>query len=497
MGSVHRYFVLWLLAVSSLYIPVANALPYEKICSFPVLYNPGLKPLLDLANQIKDPAVKALALSDIAVALRKPEYMSQASQLLNQAVAEAQHIKFGRERILAEIAPKIATNGDLEQARALLKQAVDSSSLLERKDWQHSSVAFIAIAYAKMGDEQKALDLVKTIQDESITSYALQSIALIQAEKGNKNSALLKKALEQVEQISEPVLQARAVSNITKALAKGGEIEQALALSKKINVGGWQADALEGIAQEVSHKRPANYEWLTLILNQVETIPDGSVGRDATLKWVVHASSSLNSQTEQKQVLKKALALAKTMDYCAPATFRAIAKAMAQQGDEALSITVIEEQLYGKELAGALTDMALHFTNKDATKAKSFFAKAVTVANGISEADFAILTKEGALSAANAEKASALAEIAVGLLQSGDVSQSDALFEKAFVLLPQIPLPHYRQEALECIASKLGASPSWHKQNQWFERLFQMVATMKEDDIKVTLIKHILTPENQ
>ncbi|HAX79899.1 MAG TPA: hypothetical protein DCY88_29710 [Cyanobacteria bacterium UBA11372] len=203
------------------------------------------------------------------------------SLLLITASSKAQIPVASPSPDLPDLATEIAATGNLELASQLFARAVQVAETIEDKATKINALSAIAIKLGEVGQTQKAnLIFDRAIQvskqtDDNFTLYyqepARRDIAIAMAKAG-----IIQRALQFIETINSDFRQAEALNAIAPILAENGETEQARqillkALSKARGITGDYAYEANGSCGndkfEVLSKIAANLS----LLNQFDT----------------------------------------------------------------------------------------------------------------------------------------------------------------------------------------------------------------------------------
>ncbi len=186
---------------------------------------------LQTAAGIRDPYLKAGTLRRIAVAPPILKDRAAALDILKQALDSAGAIQGENEKAdaLGGITMAFLAAGDVKGAFrtvALIESAFAGKPLPEVAATTRSEVLrAIAIAQARAGDSQRALQTAGTIATPYMQTSALAEIAVVQAERGDQIAAgtTLRKAAQVASAIQDFAAKAPALLGIAQAQAKAGD----------------------------------------------------------------------------------------------------------------------------------------------------------------------------------------------------------------------------------------------------------------------------------
>ena len=175
-----------------------------------------------VAQTIRDEKGRSRALVHIAVARARAGDRSGAQESFAQAIKVAQTIRDEqwthtyRDEVLSDIALALAKAGNVEQAIELAKTI--------KGGWRDGALSDIAVAQAKAGDLPQALAMMQTITDTLIIgphhSVLMVAIADAQARAGDRAGAheSFTQGLAAAQAITDEWRQVRALSDLAEVL---------------------------------------------------------------------------------------------------------------------------------------------------------------------------------------------------------------------------------------------------------------------------------------
>jgi len=186
---------------------------------------------LQTAAGIRDPYLKAGAFRKIAVAPAILKDRAAALEVLKQALDIAGTVQNEHEKAdaLGGITMAFLAAGDVPGAfktTALIENVFAGTPLPEVAATTKSEVLrAIAIAQARAGDNQRALQTAGTIATPYMQASALAEIAAVQAERGDQLAAgaTLRKALQVAAVIQDFAAKAPALLGVAQAYARVGD----------------------------------------------------------------------------------------------------------------------------------------------------------------------------------------------------------------------------------------------------------------------------------
>ena len=204
-----------------------------------------LQQALAAAETLDNSSSKAYALREIAEAYGKLEKTDEAVALLQQALAAAETLDNSSSKAYAlrEIAEAYGKLEKTDEAVALLQQAFAAAETFDDSYPKADALSAIAKATGKLEktDEavallQQALAAAETLDNSSSKAYALREIAEAygKLEKTDEAVALLQQALAAAETIDNSSSKAETLREIAKATGKLEKLDKALALLEQI-----------------------------------------------------------------------------------------------------------------------------------------------------------------------------------------------------------------------------------------------------------------------
>ena len=356
--------------------------------------------------------------------------------VIDQAVAVARTIRDeeGRARALSGIAVAQARAGDHPGAQESFTQAIKVANTIAKTVWvmppasadaqQSQALSDIALALAKAGDVEQAIELAQTIKG-GWRDGALSGIAVARAKAGD-----LPQALAIMQTIDEQIIRhsVRAMSAIAKAQARAGDRPEAhksfARAIKFVNtiIGKESAWRLSEVAEALVHiaeaqaragDRAGAQESFTQAINVAQTITD-EFRRDMTLSDIAVARAKVGD-------VPQALAMMQTITdtliigpHQSVLAMVAIAEAQARAGDRAGARESFAQAI---KIAQTMTDegwrdQVLSDIVEAQVRAGEDTAQALTLALAI--------TDEG-------WRDQALSDIALGQAEAGDIAWAQML----------------------------------------------------------------------
>ncbi|WP_148114271.1 tetratricopeptide repeat protein, partial [Trichormus variabilis] len=187
---------------------------------------------LEIAQQL-DTVERSKTLGVIANILAI-EGNQRSQSIFNRAIQTALEITNQRQQIrtIWEICQSNAKNINKNATRLALDKALDITQEIkyQSKLELEYEIGEIAAVISLTGDYTKALELIKTIETETVKSSAL--VKIVKAVAQDKNFPL---ALEIANQISDSVEKTTALGKIVRAIARAGDFNTALDLLGQIS----------------------------------------------------------------------------------------------------------------------------------------------------------------------------------------------------------------------------------------------------------------------
>ena len=272
---------------------------------------------------------------------------------------------------LSSIAAAYGKLGDTEKGKKILEKALEVTKSIKDESSQSSELSSIAEVYGKLGDTEKgkqilekALEVTKSIKDESSPINELSSIAEVYGKLGDaeKGKQVLEKALEVVKLIDK-YLQNSGLRSIAEASGKLGDaergrqvLEKALEITMSIKNEDRQSSGLRSIA-EASGKLD-DTEKSKQVLEKALELTKSIKNEDYQIFGLISIAEvygKLGDPEKGKQVLEKALELTKSIkdEYSQINRLSAIVETSSELGDVEKGKQVLEKAL---ELTKSIKD---------------------------------------------------------------------------------------------------------------------------------------------
>ena len=215
------------------------------------------KATLDQALQLAENVewgAKAAALSDIAAAEARIADSSSARQTLEKALqildAKGKTDLVLSYKVQAQIvvAEGLKAGGDHETAEKIIKQALQLVESIKDQSDRSSALRTIALAQARIGDIDGALQSEKAIVEEMYKGLSFPYIADAQIEKGDLTGAL--KTANSIGEF-DPLRKEFVLAHIAVAYARTGNVMDATTISKQIDHP-FRASALKAIGEAMA-----------------------------------------------------------------------------------------------------------------------------------------------------------------------------------------------------------------------------------------------------
>ncbi len=223
---------------------------------------------INVAQTITDEFRRDMTLSDVAVARAKVGDVPQALAMM-QTITDTLIIGPHHSVLMVAIAEAQARAGDRSGAQESFAQAIKIAQTMADEGWRNQVLSDIALALAKAGNVEQAIELAKTMKG-GWRDGALSDIALGQAEAGDiaRAQMLAKTIADKERQI--------LIAGIAKAQIRAGDIEQALAFSQRLTDKEQQVRLIADIAdaQARAGDRAGAHESFTQGLAAAQAITD-------------------------------------------------------------------------------------------------------------------------------------------------------------------------------------------------------------------------------
>ncbi|PZT69015.1 hypothetical protein DN402_16905 [Streptomyces sp. SW4] len=205
----------------------------------------------EIVHAIDSPATRSRALAELTHAMAQVGSHEEALNIAETIMAPRSQVEAlghiacalancGQGERAIEIARRISLIGSrvetLAEDRYLLAQAErEESSFIgprihSQPHIEAGPLVDVALAVARMGRHEEALEIVPSIGDGAAQARALGGIARAVAQAGQ-----VERALEICQSIRDGAAQARALGGIARAVAQAGQVERALKICQSIS----------------------------------------------------------------------------------------------------------------------------------------------------------------------------------------------------------------------------------------------------------------------
>ena len=197
----------------------------------------------DVAGRIEDPRVRVGALVEVVGALAR-------AGLTDEALAAAERIEDPEKGVgaLVEVVGALARAGDVERARRVAENAVNTAEQITRSEERAGALAEVMGALARAGDAERAWRAAENAVNTAgrIGDPRERAGALAEAVGALARAGLTDEALATAERIGDPRERARVLAEAVGALARAGDVERARrAAENAVNTAGRIGDPRE------------------------------------------------------------------------------------------------------------------------------------------------------------------------------------------------------------------------------------------------------------
>ena len=176
----------------------------------------------------------------------------QATQLLQESLANARAIFDGRKRVhaLGFISIELARHGNNEQATQLLKESLEVARGISDESKKSMALGDISVELAKLGRIKESLEVARgIISHEWKKSMALRDISIELAKQGR-----IEESLEIARGISDEWEKSRALSAISVELARQENLKLGERIGLEIKAIGIRHKCWKEMAEEIIKK---------------------------------------------------------------------------------------------------------------------------------------------------------------------------------------------------------------------------------------------------
>jgi tetratricopeptide (TPR) repeat protein len=403
-------------------------------------------------------------LAEIAVSYAVVGQSDQALQVAQRM--DKSQIKV---EVLSQIAYQTAKAGQAKQAAAMFTQALQEANKLELPPDKVMGLEAIATKYRLVGQNDKATEILsQAVQGANdiwgvsfVKDTVLERIAIAYAKLGDYN-----RGIQVANQIVEDVPKGRALAQIVAQYVAQGEYDQAREVANSIEAKASKANALIEIAPKTGEYQQAL--WAAQKIDENES---------AQLKSIVLAKIALlyskaGQEKQAAEVVSQALQAAKRIEE------------PASQVSQLTKIALLYAQVGKKEQAAEVCSQALQVTRQfpDAAKKAVFLAGVAVVYGKAGRNDLATAVFTQALQLAQAlenedNKARTLAFIAIASAKINPYNQ-------AIELTQTIGDANIEGDALTQMAKDYEKAGNKQQAAQALEQAFGIVKTSKNSQQK-------------
>jgi hypothetical protein len=157
--------------------------------------------------------------------------LKNALQILD-ATEQTDVVVSGKINALIAVAEGLKDGGHRDAAWSLLKNVRRLVELIQDQSSKSGILRTIAMAQARLGDVQGALQSERAITEEMYKNLSLMDIAEAQIEQAD-----LKGALQTADALGQfdPLRKESVLTSIARAYANAGQVEEAKAISKQVD----------------------------------------------------------------------------------------------------------------------------------------------------------------------------------------------------------------------------------------------------------------------
>ena len=200
---------------------------------------------LEIIQSIEYEGSAAYALTEIAALHIKSGRANEAAESLSRALAQAESIELAEDRVnmLVTVGLRYAEAGEQDRAESILLDAARLAETVEIEGYRESSYAQTSIGLARLGLDERSLEVASRIEDSFQAASAHTAIAAEHLRAGRREEALglLSSALQLVtgeefyNESGYPASKHRALAEIAVQYALASSHDEAVRTAKMID----------------------------------------------------------------------------------------------------------------------------------------------------------------------------------------------------------------------------------------------------------------------
>ena len=401
---------------------------------------------LQVANTIKDIDIKAETFGEIAGNYPVSQ-KDEAAILLAQALQIAQTSKDRQGNTLFEIALAYLKIGEKDKAGELLTPAFQLIKGQELSWGKFAKLTEIAEKFGETGQKEKAAEVAVTALPETneLMNYCAKNEALMMVSQMYVSAGEYENALQIARTINTCEYRSKALANIAIAYAKDGQYPQSLEVTESI-----QSDTkvLVLSAVAVNYAEAGDYQTGMQIARSLQD----NTSKIRVLVEIAGKYITEGKQAEATPILQESIEIINSFEdnYFKALYLTEIAGNYAKAGQQSTTIKLLGQ---AKELSKTLVNS----TEKDNVFAKIAISRRDDIWGAIAIQSLKMGQLEVAVSSINTledaeAKVKVLVEIAAFYIESGEKDKADEVLVRAKQIAQTIEFN--KSEALEAIAIK-------------------------------------------
>jgi tetratricopeptide (TPR) repeat protein len=362
------------------------------------------------------------------------------------------------------IGEALLARNELEDARAVLRQALAAAETID-SDWDKASeLGWVAEALAQAGEIKglnQALEAAEAIENELNRVMALGNIARALVQVGEKNG--LDRALGAAAEIRDGSAKAFALDMLAPVLAQSGELNRALEVAETIENEGNRASALSQMAEILA--QVGNRVGLDRV-RMAATAVEGQDAKALVLSGLVRALAQVG---EFDRALAEVEAIG--VEEHRASALSGVVQALAQAGEFDRALAEVEAIGIEEHAVSALSGAAQALARAgEEGRAVDVANKALAVAEAIGDDEY---------------KAYALNEVAQAMAQARDQAGLDRVLTAAAA----IKFPDFQLEALNGVAEAMAQA----RDEAGLGRALAAAEAIEDEDFRASALSRVAT----
>jgi tetratricopeptide (TPR) repeat protein len=259
------------------------------------------------AQGLRDEDDRNRAISEISIGLIELGFIDKAI-----ACAFLIEENYRKSYTLREISVELAKQGNLEFARTILLESLDSARLISDRHQNYVAIKAIAVEFVKRFSFEESYNCVRDIADIKDKSLVLKDIAAELFRQGKKEEAasVIAESLVYIEEISTERAKYRTLVSICAELANQGMIEKALNCIRDILDEKVKSQILSAIASELVKRGDIDiaitcYHDISEVSRRVFVLKEiiNELAKKGKIEKAIELSQWVNDESDKSEIL--------------------------------------------------------------------------------------------------------------------------------------------------------------------------------------------------